>query len=50
MTTSLSVLRALTWFLSCDIDYAALWTHSSTVIGPQGHVIGTAAFQIPDEH
>lgn len=43
------MLRALTWFLGCDIDYVALWAHSSAVIGPQGHVIGAAALQIPDE-
>lgn len=42
--------KALTWFFGCDIDYVALWTHSSTVIGSQGHVIGTAALQIPDEY
>lgn len=44
------VMRVLTWFLGCDIDYAALWTNSSTVIGPQGHAIGTAALKIPDEY
>lgn len=43
------MLRALTWLLGCDIDDEALWTHSSTVIGAQGHVIGPAALQIPDE-
>lgn len=43
-------LKALTWFFGCDINYVALWTHSSTVIGPQGHEIGTSALQIPDEY
>ncbi len=47
--SSHKILSALTWFLGRDIDNAALWTHSSAVIGPQGHVISTAALQIPDE-
>lgn len=43
------MLKALTWLFGCDIDYVARRTHSSAVIGPEGHVIGTAALQIPDE-
>lgn len=43
-------ILVLTRFLGCDIDYVALWAHSSAVVSPQTHVIGTAAFQIPDEY
>lgn len=44
------VTEVLTRFLGCDIDYVALWAHSSAVVSPQTHVIGAAAFQIPDEY
>lgn len=43
------IIKALTWFFGCDIDCVALRTHSSAVIGPQGHVIGAPALQVPDE-
>lgn len=43
------MLKALTWLFGRDIDYVARRTHSSAVIGPEGHVIGAAALQIPDE-
>lgn len=49
LSESAAALKALTWLFGCDIDYVARRTHSSAVIGPEGHVIGTAALQIPDE-
>lgn len=50
LVRSIVCSSVLTWFLGCDIDYAALWTHSCTVIGPQGYVVGPAALQIPDDY
>lgn len=41
--------KALTWLFGGDIDHAAGRTHSGAVVGPEGHVVGAAALQVPNQ-
>lgn len=41
--------KALTRLFGGDIDHAAGRTHSGAVVGPEGHVIGAAALQVPNQ-